>query len=103
MEDIKKRLEALSSNLSDAWQKLSLDNKLARFSELETIVADFATLEQAILSADYDSVQKLIDMESFIDFILLQEITRNVKPSLPTQRFGKTPRTQKIKILNFLA
>ena len=40
MEDIKKRLEALSSNLSDAWQKLSLDNKLARFSELETIVAD---------------------------------------------------------------
>lgn len=38
---------------------------------LETIAADFATLEQAIVSADYDNVQKLMDMESFIDFILL--------------------------------
>ena len=46
---------------------------------LEAIAADFATLEQAIVSADYDNVQKLMDMESFIDFILLQEITRNVE------------------------
>lgn len=50
---------------------------------LETIATDFATLEQAIVSADYDNVQKLMDMESFIDFILLQEITRNVELEAP--------------------
>ncbi|MBR4558362.1 MAG: CotH kinase family protein [Fibrobacter sp.] len=54
---------------------------------LETIAADFATLEQAILSADYDNVQKLIDMESFIDFILLQEITRNVELEAPRSMY----------------
>ena len=50
---------------------------------LETIATDFATLEKAIVSADYDNVQKLMDMESFIDFILLQEITRNVELEAP--------------------
>lgn len=54
---------------------------------LETIAADFATLEQAIVSADYDNVQKLMDMESFIDFILLQEITRNVELEAPRSMY----------------
>ena len=54
---------------------------------LEAIAADFATLEQAIVSADYDNVQKLIDMESFIDFILLQEITRNVELEAPRSMY----------------
>jgi hypothetical protein len=54
---------------------------------LETIAADFATLEQAIVNADYDNVQKLMDMESFIDFILLQEITRNVELEAPRSMY----------------
>lgn len=54
---------------------------------LETIAADFATLEQAIANADYDSVQELMDMESFIDFILLQEITRNVELEAPRSMY----------------
>ena len=54
---------------------------------LEAIAADFATLEQAIVSADYDNVQKLMDMESFIDFILLQEITRNVELEAPRSMY----------------
>ena len=55
--------------------------------QLENIAADFAILEQAIVSADYDSVQKLMDMESFIDFILLQEITRNVELEAPRSMY----------------
>lgn len=54
---------------------------------LETIAADFATLEQAIANADYDSVLELMDMESFIDFILLQEITRNVELEAPRSMY----------------
>ena len=54
---------------------------------LEAIAADFATLEQAIVNADYDNVQKLMDMESFIDFILLQEITRNVELEAPRSMY----------------
>ena len=54
---------------------------------LETIATDFAILEQAIANADYESVQQLMDMESFIDFILLQEITRNVELEAPRSMY----------------
>ena len=54
---------------------------------IETIAADFAALEQAIANADYESVQKIMDMESFIDFILLQEITRNVELEAPRSMY----------------
>ena len=55
--------------------------------QLENIAADFAILEQAIANADYESVQKLMDIESFIDFILLQEITRNVELEAPRSMY----------------
>ena len=54
---------------------------------IETIAADFAALEQTIANADYESVQKIMDMESFIDFILLQEITRNVELEAPRSMY----------------
>ena len=54
---------------------------------LENIAADFASLEQAIASADYESAQEVMDMESFIDFILLQEITRNVELEAPRSMY----------------
>lgn len=54
---------------------------------IEAIAADFAILEQAIANTDYGSVQKLMDMESFIDFILLQEITRNVELEAPRSMY----------------
>ena len=54
---------------------------------IEIIATDFATLEQAIANADYSSVQQLMDMESFIDFILLQEITRNVELEAPRSMY----------------
>jgi hypothetical protein len=54
---------------------------------IEAIATDFAILEQAIANTDYGSVQKLMDMESFIDFILLQEITRNVELEAPRSMY----------------
>ena len=62
---------------------------------LEDIAADFASLEQAIANADYDSVQELMDMESFIDFILLQEITRNVELEAPRSMYLYRDSTRK--------
>ncbi|WP_083585428.1 CotH kinase family protein [Fibrobacter sp. UWT2] len=55
--------------------------------EIENIAIDFAKLEQAIANNDYDSVQNLLDVESFIDFILLQEITRNVELEAPRSMY----------------
>lgn len=40
MESIQKRLRDLSAKLADTWQKLQLDQKLARLEELEQITAD---------------------------------------------------------------
>ncbi len=55
--------------------------------QLKNIAADFAVLEQAIASADYDSVQKLLDVASFIDFVLLQELVRNVELEAPRSMY----------------
>lgn len=55
--------------------------------QLNSIAEDLKKLEQAIASANYDSVQKLLDVNSFIDFILLQEITRNVELEAPRSMF----------------
>lgn len=40
MESIQKRLHDLSAKLTDTWQKLQLDQKLARLEELEQTTAD---------------------------------------------------------------
>lgn len=61
--------------------------KNATTEQLENIATDFAKLEQAIANNDYDNVQNLLDVESFIDFILLQEITRNVELEAPRSMY----------------
>lgn len=40
MNETSKKLEQLSALLADAWQKLNLDQKLARIAELEKLTAD---------------------------------------------------------------
>lgn len=40
MNEIEKRLETLATNLEDAWQKLNLDQKIKKLSELESAVAN---------------------------------------------------------------
>lgn len=40
MENVQKRLRDLSARLDDAWQKLQLDQKIARIGELEQITSD---------------------------------------------------------------
>jgi len=55
--------------------------------DLERIRADFKRLEDAIARADYDSVQALLDTRSFIDFLILQELTRNVELEAPRSMY----------------
>ncbi|SHJ18947.1 CotH protein [Fibrobacter sp. UWP2] len=54
---------------------------------LELIKADFNKLEQAIAAADYATVQALLDVNSFIDFLILQEVTRNVELEAPRSMY----------------
>lgn len=54
---------------------------------LETIKADFASLEQAIADGNFLTVQQLLDVNSFIDFILIQEISHNVELEAPRSMF----------------
>lgn len=54
---------------------------------LDSIRSDFAVLEGLIQSGNYDSVKVLMDVQSYIDFILLQEITRNVELAAPRSMY----------------
>lgn len=56
-------------------------------TQIDSISLDFAVLEQAIANADYDSLQKLMDVNSFIDFLILQEITHNVELEAPRSMY----------------
>lgn len=51
--------------------------------QLNTIKADFAQLETAINNYNYESTEKLLDIPSFIDYLILQEITYNVELAAP--------------------
>ena len=51
--------------------------------QLNAIKAEFALLEQAIKNHDYDATAKLMDMKSFIDYMLLQELVYNVEGDAP--------------------
>lgn len=51
--------------------------------QLNTIKVDFAQLETAINSYNYESVERLLDIPSFIDYLILQEITYNVELAAP--------------------
>lgn len=51
--------------------------------QLNAIKDEFALLEQAIKNHDYDATAKLMDMKSFIDYMLLQELVYNVEVDAP--------------------
>lgn len=51
--------------------------------QLDAIKAEFAKLEQAIQNSDYEATAKLMDIQSFIDYMLLQELVYNVEVDAP--------------------
>jgi spore coat protein CotH len=55
--------------------------------QLLTIKDDFAKLERAIASADYDAVAQLLDIPSLINFLSLQELTYNVELVTPRSMY----------------
>ncbi|WP_243347316.1 CotH kinase family protein [Parabacteroides sp. FAFU027] len=52
-------------------------------TQLTTIRTEFAQLETAIKSADYNSVEKVLNIPSFIDYMLIQELVYNVEVDAP--------------------
>lgn len=51
--------------------------------QLQQIADDFYLLEQAIKVYDYDAVNELLDIPSFINYLIIQEITYNVEMAAP--------------------
>lgn len=56
-------------------------------SQLSTIKSTFAQLETAIKNGNYDVVSKLLDIRSFIDYMILQELVYNVEVDAPRSIF----------------
>ena len=56
-------------------------------SQLADICNDFEELERAINSYDYNSVAELLDIPSFIDYMILQELVYNVEVDAPRSVF----------------
>lgn len=56
----------------------------AQISEIQT---DFLKLEKAIQAYNYDSVAVLLDIPSFIDYLILQELVYNVEIDAPRSVF----------------
>lgn len=54
---------------------------------LDSIREDFAVLETLIQQQKIDSLKMRMDVSSYIDFILLQEITRNVELAAPRSMY----------------
>jgi hypothetical protein len=48
-------------------------------AKLELIKADFAEVEELIQNRDYTALSKRVDIQSMIDFLIIQEMTRNVE------------------------
>ena len=57
--------------------------EIASTLQLSTIRDSFAQLESAIRNADYDAVEKLFNINSFIDYMLIQELVYNVEVDAP--------------------
>lgn len=55
--------------------------------QLATIKDELAKLEAAIKSGNYSTIDKLFDIKSFIDFLLIQELVYNVEVDAPRSMF----------------
>jgi len=56
---------------------------ISSIAKLSTIKSDLAQLETAIKNADYNAVEKLFNIQSFIDYMLIQELVYNVEVDAP--------------------
>ncbi|HSQ41895.1 MAG TPA: CotH kinase family protein [Fibrobacteraceae bacterium] len=56
-------------------------------AQLDSIQEIFAQVENLMKAGDYDSLQAHLDVQSFIDFLIIQEITRNVELVSPRSMY----------------
>jgi hypothetical protein len=56
-------------------------------AQLATIKDDFSRVEQAVAAADYDDLANVLDIASFIDFLIVQELTYNVELVTPRSMY----------------
>lgn len=55
--------------------------------QLNVIRSDFGDLERIIMSYDYDAFQQCMNVESYMAFFIIQEMTRNVELSAPRSMY----------------
>jgi len=55
--------------------------------DLQSIQADFAKVEQAIADSDFATFSSLMDVATFIDYLIIQEVTRNVEIEAPRSTY----------------
>jgi spore coat protein CotH len=55
--------------------------------QLTAVQSEFATVESAIEAANYDALAEVLDIPSFIDFLLLQELVYNVELAAPRSMY----------------
>jgi len=56
-------------------------------ADLESIQADFAKVEQAVADGDFATFSSLMDVATFIDYLIIQEVTRNVEIEAPRSTY----------------
>lgn len=54
---------------------------------LESIQADFAKVEQTVADGDFATFSALMDVATFIDYLIIQEVTRNVELEAPRSTY----------------
>jgi len=54
---------------------------------LQSVKSEFQQLENAVRAHDYDAVEALLDVSSFIDYMLIQELVYNVEVAAPRSIF----------------
>lgn len=63
---------------------------------MEDFVANFNALEEAIKNHDYDAIRELIDVKSFAEYYLIEELTLNMDAYFTSQYFYKDGLNDKI-------
>ncbi|MDP4276850.1 MAG: CotH kinase family protein [Bacteroidota bacterium] len=56
---------------------------IASTAQLTSIRSNFAVLENAISQADYETIDRMLNLNSFIDYLLIQELVYNVEVAAP--------------------
>lgn len=56
-------------------------------NQLTSIRYEFAELEQAIQNLDYEGLKRICDVQTMIDFLIVQEMTRNVELVTPRSMY----------------